>query len=92
MNLEIGYRRAWTEDLYLILAGVDDLRGVVDGTNPRPLATFRILVNPLVAWIWFGGIIMALGGLIAMWPTAPAAEGLEPDPAGRRRERDLVEA
>jgi cytochrome c-type biogenesis protein CcmF len=67
---EVGIRRAWNEDLYLIMAGIDDADGVVRGTNPRPAATFRVLVNPLVPWIWAGGFIMALGTLIAMWPTA----------------------
>jgi cytochrome c biogenesis factor len=26
-------------------------------------------VNPMVSWIWIGGAIMALGTLIALWPT-----------------------
>jgi cytochrome c-type biogenesis protein CcmF len=69
---EVGIRRAWNEDLYLILAGVDDLNGVVQGTNPRPLATFKVLINPLVPWIWIGGLIMAIGTLTALWP------GVEP--------------
>jgi cytochrome c-type biogenesis protein CcmF len=34
-----------------------------------PPATFRMLVSPLVNWIWFGAIIVALGGLIAIWPS-----------------------
>jgi cytochrome c-type biogenesis protein CcmF len=34
-----------------------------------PAATFRLLVSPLVNWIWFGAIIVALGGLIAIWPS-----------------------
>jgi len=70
-NLEVRIRRAWNEDLYLILAAIDDPNGVIAGTNPRPMATFSILVNPLVPWIWTGGIIMALGTLIAMWPSVP---------------------
>ena len=70
---EVGIRRAWNEDLYLILAGVDDANGVVQGSNPRPLTTFRAMVNPLVPWIWTGGFIMAMGTLIAMWPSAPGA-------------------
>jgi cytochrome c-type biogenesis protein CcmF len=70
----VGIRRAWNEDLYLILAGVDDPNGVLAGSNPRPITTFRVLVNPLVPWIWFGGFVMALGTLIAMWPTGAAVE------------------
>ncbi|HEU0014692.1 MAG TPA: heme lyase CcmF/NrfE family subunit [Longimicrobium sp.] len=95
---EVGIRRAWNEDLYLILAGLDDANGVVTGTNPRPVATFRVLVNPLVPWIWFGGMIMALGTLIAMWPAAEAARPAprlprirEAAPAAER-EPELVEA
>jgi cytochrome c-type biogenesis protein CcmF len=70
---EVGIRRAWNEDLYLILAGIDDANGVVNGTNVRPIATFRVLVQPLVPWIWFGGLIMAIGTLVALWPGAEPA-------------------
>ena len=94
---EVGIWRVWNEDLYLILAGIDDPNGVLDGTNRRPLATFRVLVHPLVPWIWFGGFVMAVGTLIAMWP---ASEGRTPPSAPQRqvgvarppRERELVEA
>jgi cytochrome c-type biogenesis protein CcmF len=33
-----------------------------------PPAQFHILVSPLVTWIWFGGLVVFLGALIAMWP------------------------
>ncbi|HST60868.1 MAG TPA: cytochrome c-type biogenesis CcmF C-terminal domain-containing protein, partial [Longimicrobium sp.] len=70
---EVGIRRAWNEDLYLILAGIDDINGVVQGTNPRPIVTFKVLVQPLVPWIWVGGLIMAIGTLVALWPGAEPA-------------------
>jgi cytochrome c-type biogenesis protein CcmF len=97
---EVGIRRAWNEDLYLILAGIDDPNGVVQGTNPRPVATFRVLVNALVPWIWTGGFIMAVGTLIALWPgrgeepRPSAAQPGRPAAADRPREREpeLVEA
>jgi cytochrome c-type biogenesis protein CcmF len=34
-----------------------------------PAATFRLLVSPLVGWIWFGALVVFLGGLIALWPS-----------------------
>ena len=34
-----------------------------------PPATFRILVNPMVTWIWVGGLILLGGALIALWPS-----------------------
>ena len=33
-----------------------------------PPASFRLIVSPLVEWIWLGGAIAGLGGLIALWP------------------------
>jgi cytochrome c-type biogenesis protein CcmF len=30
--------------------------------------TFRVIVNPLVTWIWIGGLISLAGALIAIWP------------------------
>ena len=29
-------------------------------------------MNPLVVWIWLGGLILAIGTAVAMWPTAGA--------------------
>ena len=69
---EVGIRRAWNEDLYLIMAGVADPDRFMSGQEPRPVATFKVLVNPLVPWIWLGGFIMAMGTLVALWP-APEA-------------------
>jgi cytochrome c-type biogenesis protein CcmF len=37
--------------------------------NPPP-ANFRMIVAPMVAWIWFGGLIAVFGALIALWPGA----------------------
>jgi cytochrome c-type biogenesis protein CcmF len=48
-----------------------------------PPAQFRILVSPLVSWIWAGGAIVLLGALIALWPA--------PD-ARRRRVRGMYAA
>ena len=53
------------EDIYAVLGGT------VNGTEQ---AVFRFTINPLVWWVWYGGMIVALGGLIVMWPGgSPAA-------------------
>src|SRR5207245_9350426 len=63
---EVGIRSDLREDLYVVLGGV------VNGTEQ---AVFRFTINPLVWWVWYGGMIVALGGLIVMWPGgAPAAK------------------
>ncbi|MFC2014762.1 heme lyase CcmF/NrfE family subunit [Chloroflexota bacterium] len=55
---EVGIRPTLLEDLYVILLGWDE-----DGT-----ASFKVLVNPLVNWIWIGGGVLLLGGLLVLWP------------------------
>src|SRR5204863_10011878 len=59
-STEVGIRTSASMDLYVVLAGVRD-----DDT-----AELRISFNPLVVWVWIGGMIMAIGGLIVMWPQA----------------------
>ena len=43
---------------------------IADYVNPEltTAATFRIIVSPMVSWIWLGAIITVLGALFAMWP------------------------
>jgi cytochrome c-type biogenesis protein CcmF len=31
-------------------------------------ATFKVIVNPLVTWMWIGGLIALAGALIGLWP------------------------
>jgi cytochrome c-type biogenesis protein CcmF len=38
----------------------------------RAPATFRVIVDPLVTWIWVGGLIALAGALIAIWPARRA--------------------
>jgi cytochrome c-type biogenesis protein CcmF len=58
-STEVGIRTSAKMDLYIVLAGVRD-----------ETAELRISFNPLVVWVWIGGMIMAIGGLIVMWPQA----------------------
>ena len=56
-STEVGIRTSAKMDLYVVLAGVRD-----------DTAELRISFNPLVVWVWIGGMVMAIGGLIVMWP------------------------
>jgi cytochrome c-type biogenesis protein CcmF len=33
-------------------------------------ATLRVIIEPFVPWIWFGGLVVALGALVSAWPAA----------------------
>ena len=56
---EVGIQTTAKLDTYVVLAGV---RGDV--------AELRVTFNPLVVWVWIGGALMAIGGLVVMWPQA----------------------
>jgi cytochrome c-type biogenesis protein CcmF len=50
-------------------------RLIVRYQGNRSAVTFRVLVSPLVTWVWLGALIVFMGGLISLWPP----------PAGLRR-------
>jgi cytochrome c-type biogenesis protein CcmF len=59
-STEVGLLEGHMQDVYVVLAGM----------TGEDVAEVRISFNPLVWWVWYGGIIMAIGGLIVMWPQA----------------------
>jgi cytochrome c-type biogenesis protein CcmF len=58
------HRSSLGEDIYLILSGFSEI--------DRNQATLRVLVRPLVVWIWIGGMVIALGTLICILPLGKA--------------------
>jgi cytochrome c-type biogenesis protein CcmF len=57
---EVGIKTSAKLDTYVVLAGLRD----------RETAELSINFNPLVVWVWIGGFVMMIGGLIVMWPQA----------------------
>ena len=55
-----GVRSTWEDDFYVLLVDWKPISS--EG------ATFRIYHNPLVNWLWLGGIVFILGTMIAAWP------------------------
>ena len=69
----------------------------VNGLRDRYLADsppvdFRVNVNPLVIWLWLGGLIAVSGGLIAIWPAPAARRRRVADVHAARLARDLGRA
>ena len=59
-STEVGLIEGARQDVYVTLAGV----------TGESVASLAITFNPLVIWVWIGGALMAVGGLIVMWPAA----------------------
>jgi cytochrome c-type biogenesis protein CcmF len=57
-----------------------------------PAATFRLIVSPMVAWIWGGGLLVIFGGLICLWPTPDLAHRRATAGYAARVARDLGRA
>lgn len=56
---EVGIRTGLREDVYAVLAGWED-----NGAR----ASFKVYINPLMIWLWIGGLVLVLGTVIAVWP------------------------
>jgi cytochrome c-type biogenesis protein CcmF len=57
---EVALRSTLKEDLYVVLAGFSS-----DGKR----AIVHVYLNPLVSWIWIGGLVFMLGTLICLVPS-----------------------
>jgi len=55
-----GVRSTWEDDFYVLLVDWQPISS--QG------ATFKVYRNPLVNWLWLGGIVFILGTLVAAWP------------------------
>jgi cytochrome c-type biogenesis protein CcmF len=58
-STEVAIKSTPREDLYIVFAGA------VSGTEE---AVYRFTINPLVMWVWIGGVVLVVGGLLTMWP------------------------
>ncbi|HXU80734.1 MAG TPA: cytochrome c-type biogenesis CcmF C-terminal domain-containing protein [Polyangia bacterium] len=70
---EVAIRRSPAEDLYITLGNYD----LANGT-----AAMKIVINPMVDWIWFGFMLLALGTGVALLPESVLAPITVRLPAG----------
>jgi cytochrome c-type biogenesis protein CcmF len=56
---EVDIDKSLKEDLYLVLNGYEAESGI---------ANLKIVINPLVNWIWIGFMLLAMGTVIAFMP------------------------
>lgn len=57
-STEAGIRSSPGQDVYIVLGNARDDAGV----------GLRVAFNPLVSWVWVGGALMTIGGLIVLSP------------------------
>lgn len=64
-------------DLYASVTGFSD-----GGSTAR----FRLYVNPGVLWLWVGGAVIAIGGIVAAWPGRRPRVSMRTPPQPSREE------
>jgi cytochrome c-type biogenesis protein CcmF len=69
----VTIRESLREDLYVILNGIDGEAG---------LASIKVIINPLVNWVWFGFVLLIMGTAIAFLPERAYALASKPGSAG----------
>ena len=83
---EVGIRSNAQEDLYLILSALDDPEGALAADSDAQGIDLQVLIKPFVAWIWYGTLMLAIGTLIALWPSVDrkrlVLEAMTERPAG----------
>jgi len=47
----------------------DDVYAILAAFEADQRAAFRVWVNPLVRWVWVGGVLFFVGVLVAAWPS-----------------------
>jgi len=70
------------EDLYVVYAGM----------NPQNnLPTIHVFINPLVKWVWWGGMVVVMGTIVALLPNRAAVVVLSKveSPAGAAELRGM---
>ncbi len=68
LTSQVAIRSTLAEDLYVVLAGQDP---------ESNKAIIQVFVNPLVMWVWIGGVVVFLGTLLALVPSRVEREMAE---------------
>lgn len=71
-----GLRSSLEDDVYVLLVDWE--------TVSAQRATFKMYVNPLINWVWLGGLVFIIGNLVAAWPEPEGAILLSQVPKAAR--------
>jgi cytochrome c-type biogenesis protein CcmF len=61
-----GLRSTLEDDIYVLLVDWEPL-------NAGSI-TIKLYHNPLINWIWIGGLVFIVGNMVAAWPVPEAAD------------------
>ena len=77
---EVAIRSTLGSDLYLVLGSYDQETG---------MATILAYLNPLISFLYWGGLMLVIGTAVVIWP--PRAVAREPAYASSAAEEEAVQ-
>jgi len=57
---EADIHTTWLKDIYAVFGGID---------LENELVSLKIMINPLVRFVWLGGLVLLFGTVVALWPS-----------------------
>jgi cytochrome c-type biogenesis protein CcmF len=69
-HANVGILTGWRQDVYVVLDEAD---------LTKKVATLTIFTNPTVVWIWGGGLLLSIGGVLFAIPRRRTAPPLPTD-------------
>jgi cytochrome c-type biogenesis protein CcmF len=61
-------QRIWTTQVAIHADWAGDFYTILHDSSGQGRASFTLLVNPLMRWMWLSGPVALLGTLVALWP------------------------
>ena len=77
---EVAIYSTAKNDVYVVFQG---------GTRDGKKAVMQVFYNPLVMWVWIGGIILVAGTLIALLPNKKAILRRRPEIESKEEAKEL---
>ena len=66
-------QRIWTTQVAIHADWAGDFYTILHDNNGQGRASFTLLVNPLMRWMWLSGGVALAGTLLALWPARRSA-------------------
>ncbi len=85
---------SWRSDVYLTFDAIGQGSAVsgpqvLPGLKPYSIA-LGVTIEPMVAWLWVGGLVVGIGGLLALSPSPRRRRAPAPAPRAEARELEVV--